>query len=319
MSLHKIGYLFLNNMQAHNVNFAVTPHLTGYSMTSFAGFIHALQRDLNQAGVEVVLKEFFPVIHDNQTSAAGSSQRLVKAMKGDGGLDKPHGLTTKRTNGLLVFSMVIAVYAPTVESDNPFDDIEQGDAMDNAVWQQHAALVERKRLNGGSIRMPTGASQFIPLHDAKGLKKAFQGMRNGFCIQERYDLLQAYDDDERDGLDALLHALALNPDLDESGQPLGRNGKVREKESEPVKRSRAQLGWVVPLSIGFISLEQPAQGRIKGYPHVYAEPAISLAEFVGFKRLVNKAIADNTDWNAAIPFWDYCIAPEQGEYLIRNI
>ncbi len=107
----------------------------------------------------------------------------------------------------------------------------------------------------------------------QNLRKILRLLMPGYVLIERRDLLQHRLAECRDTLDQLLYYLAIHQEVD----------KTDTDEAIQRKGHRAVPGWIVPIAVGYrrlTPLGQVLKQRDSTVPHCFAEPLVTLGQFV---------------------------------------
>ncbi|MBQ1784055.1 MAG: type I-F CRISPR-associated protein Csy2 [Gammaproteobacteria bacterium] len=308
--------LTLPRLWVQNANAVSSPLTWGFPPPSaFAGFVHALQRRLQQEGHALQLEGVGIICHDFEPQTfrpPGHYHQVFRLTRNPLNEKGETAAIVEDGRAHLSVSLVIGVTG----------DYPAGDHKRTEFAKMAMTLASGMRLAGGSV-LPHPSQQagrvFEPEllewpADPEGQAHAFHRLRRqllpGFALVGRDALLAAHRQQlsaQRQqpvtALDALLDLCRLNvePHHQENGDTLW---QVR----------RAQRGWLVPLPVGYAAISllyQPgeAQGvRDRSVPFRFVESLLSLGEWVSPHRITSLQQL----------FWHHQAQPEQGLYRLLN-
>ncbi len=285
--------LRLPHINIHNANALSSPFTIGFpAMTAWLGFTHALQRKLNQQGLDTL--EFVSV-------AVVSHQFDLQTYKGPGdfissivGTGNPLDKTGARSAFIeearchLRVSLVIEV--------DGLDDEDQ-----DALLQQVQHLLAGMKIAGGDI-MGFAEPELSLLDDNSDAERAqlLRKLMPGYVLIERRELMIDAQQQGQDALDALLGYLTVN-----------HHCLQQEDDSVVWSSSRKTSGWIVPVATGFqgiSALGSAKNQRDPDTPHRFAESIVTLGEFVMPHRI--QSLDDM--------LWRYHIDLENNLYLCQQ-
>lgn len=261
--------LIIPHLKVHNANALSSPFTIGFpAMTAWLGAVHALQRKLNEQGIQVTFIGTGVVCHDMDLQTYKGDNDFVHSIVGTGNpLDKTGARSAfiEEARCHLDISLVI-------EFDNI--TIDERDALLQAV---NHLLHAKMKMAGGDIK-----SFEPPLcinskeGDSADLSKVQRKLMPGYVLIERRELMIDAMKQGLDGLDALIDYLAIHHqcEVDESDNVTWRS-KRRTFNGKSV-------GWVVPIATGFHGISEVAQAknqRDADTPHRFAESMVTLGEF----------------------------------------
>lgn len=268
-----MNVLILPHLKIHNANALSSPFTIGFpAMTAWLGFVHALERKLNQAGLsELMLHSAAVVSHrcDVQThkgegdyvySIIGTGNPLepkAEKDKPDGNAVRPSFIEEARCH--LGVSLVI-------EFSGNEEKIQQPD-----FTQQLQAVIATMKVAGGdvlAVGKPVVQSVITEQDTAQVLRK----LMPGYVLIERRDLMIEGMQQGYDALDALLGYLAVNHHCEQL-----------EDQSVVWHSQRKTSGWIVPIATGFQGISKLGEAknqRDPSVPHRFAESVVTLGEFV---------------------------------------
>jgi CRISPR-associated protein Csy2 len=303
----------LPHLYLHNAN-AVSSHMTwGFpAMTAFTGFMHALQRKLQAAGVRVWLDGIGVVCHDAQHMVANGPAYAPKAFRlTRNPVDKSGETAAIVEEGRMhaTVSLVMTVrgedvpHVAGIEAQTFADDL-----METALAM---------RLAGASIGRPHGlASRRARLwvwnsdSQEKVQKRLLRSLLPGFTLISRAPLLASHlkkmrvSNSSATALDALLDLCAVH----HSAEQADTNGKATWTAKKREK------GYLVPIPLGYAAIDtlhgpQSARGaRDPDMPFRFVESVVSMGEWRAPHRL--QQLEDMV--------WRFDARPEAGVYLVAN-
>lgn len=308
--------LTLPRLWVQNANAVSSPLTWGFPAPSaFAGFVHALQRRLQQEGHALQLQGVGIICHDFEPQTIRPPGRYHQVFRLTRNPLNEKGETAaiiEDGRAHLSVSLVIGV-----SGDYPAGDHKRAEFAKMAM-----TLASGMRLAGGSVLPQPNLQVGKRLEpellewpaDPESQSQAFRHLRRqllpGFALVGRDALLAAHRQQlstqrqqEVTALDALLDLcrLSVEPQAQDNGDTLW---QVR----------RAQRGWLVPLPVGYAAISplyQPgeAQGvRDRSVPFRFVESLLSLGEWVSPHRITSLQQL----------FWHHQVQPEQGLYRLLN-
>lgn len=286
------GLILLPRLRVQNVNAISGPLSWGFpSPTAFTGFVHALQRKLQQSGqlsdsfsgVGIICHHFEPQV----SQPAGRRHKVFCLSRNPVGKDGGAPATIEEGRAHMEISLLIGVrdYCSDSEGQYLAEDLQQ------AAYGM--------RLAGGSPLYRPGQRHAASWHPVAGNlnddSATFRRLRRrllpGFALVQRDDLLKTHLAEMRQtapdstALDALLDLSRLNFEpivtpASETGKPATVDWQIRKKP-----------GWLVPLPMGYAGISdlyapgQVANTRDASTPFRFVESLYSLGEWVSPHRL----------------------------------
>lgn len=254
--------LIIPRVQVQNANALSSPFTIGFpAMTAWLGAVHALQRNLQQAGfkslqlesVGVVSHQFDLQTHrhnsDYVTSIIGTGNPLDK----DG--NRPSFIEEARAH--LTASLVIE-----------YTGLDADD-KDNALIQITQLMHGKLKIAGGDI-LAFGKPYFTNTENSADTQKVLRKLMPGYVLLDRRELIQAAMQTGQDALDALIDYLAIHQSC------------TQENEKIEWKSGRKEKGWLVPIAVGFQGVSPIGQAlnqRDADTLHRFAEALVTLGEF----------------------------------------
>lgn len=308
--------LLLPRLRVQNANAISSPLTWGFPPPSaFSGFAHALQRRLNNQGLDLRFGSVGIACHQFEPQTFQPPGRYTQVFNlTRNPLDKDGNTQAIVEEGRTHLEVSLLI---TVSGDDcPLND-EQCAALAAKVLQQ----AEGMRLAGGSI-LPNPQRGKHPARwvdwptNGEGQKSVFAQMRRhlapGFVLVSRAQLLanhtNAMQKERADAtaLDALLDLCALHytPPISNSTDAklaAGEGGDAADVEavydsavvSKDWTVSRRKPGWLVPLPVGYAAISPLyAPGQVKNARDndtlfCFVESVLSLGEWVGPHRIKN--------------------------------
>ncbi|MCB0739225.1 MAG: type I-F CRISPR-associated protein Csy2 [Bacteroidetes bacterium] len=254
--------LILPRINVQNANALSSPFTIGFpAMTAWLGAVHALQRQLQQAGYSTIQFESVGVVsHQFDLQTHRGSGDFVSSIIGTGNpLDKdgnrPSFIEEARAH--LTASLVIEF------SGISADDKE--DVLPVISQLMHAQL----KIAGGDI-LTFEKPYFVNSESASDTQKILRKLMPGYVLLERRELMREAMENGQDALDALIDYLAIH------------HSCTQEGEKVVWQSGRKQKGWLVPIAVGFQGISPLAQAlnqRDAEAPHRFAESVVTLGEF----------------------------------------
>ncbi len=287
--------LILPHIKIHNANALSSPFTIGFpAMTAWLGFTHALERKLNQAGLNDLL------LH---SAAVVSHQCDVQTHKGDGdfvhsiiGTGNPLDKDGSRSAFIEEARCHLDV-SLIIEYTGNEDQTEQQSFIE--LLQK---TITHMKVAGGdvlSLKLP-----MIKAIDEKNEQETAALLRQlmpGYVLIERRDLMVEAMQQGADALDALLSYLTVNHSCEQV-----------ENDTVVWQSQRKAAGWIVPIATGFQGISPLGQAknqRDSSVPHRFAESVVTLGEFVMAHKI--KHIDD--------VLWQYSPDLENDLYLCQQV
>ncbi len=253
--------LLIPNIKIHNANALSSPYTIGFpAMTAWLGFMHALERKLQNTEFEEI--KFTGII--------------VSCLEFD--------LQTYKGKGDYVHS-IIATSNPLDKSGKRPSFIEEARCdMEVTIaiecelglidYEKFSYLIDRKlhtmKVASGDI-LSFKPSQHKEV-DNRNPKELTKYLMPGFCLVNRQDLMKDAMSTGKDAIDALLDYLKVTADVE-----VDQNHKVTRS-----KATKKESGWIVPIAIGYQGISELGllkNTRDEDTPHRFAEGVVTLGEF----------------------------------------
>lgn len=311
------GFLLLPRLRVHNANAIAGPMSWGFpAITAFTGFVHALQRRLNAAGIEIQLKGVGVICHGfelQSSKPAGKHTHVFHLTRNPLNKDGSTASLIEEGRMHLDVSLLVGVES---ELPTPSDEL-------NALAHQCLTQALSMRLAGGSLLPPTHMQAchqpvLWPIYgdereNIKQFKQIKRRLLPGFALVERRELLAAHTQQfqaqhpEADALAALLDCTRLNIDPP--------NPEADADAPDAQWQRRARKGWWVPMPVGYRALSAlydagtVANARDKETPFCFVEAVYSLGEWISPHRVGSEVEL----------LWHYHADPDAGLYLCTNL
>ncbi len=272
--------LIIPHLKVHNANALSSPFTIGFpAMTAWLGAVHALQRKLNEQGIEVKFIGTGVVCHDMDLQTYKGDNDFVHSIIGTGNPLEPKTVKGKPDG--------YAVRSSFIEEARCHLDVSLVIEFDNITLDERDALLQtvnhllhaKMKIAGGDIK-----SFEPPLclnskeGDSADLSKVQRKLMPGYVLIERRELMIDAMEQGLDGLDALIDYLAIHHQCE-----------VDENDSDNVTWSSKRrafkdksVGWVVPIATGFHGISELGEAknqRDADTPHRFAESMVTLGEF----------------------------------------
>lgn len=259
-----MNVLILPHLKIHNANALSSPFTIGFpAMTAWLGFVHALERKLNQAGLsELMLHSAAVVSHRCDVQTHKGEGDFVHSIIGTANpLDKDGSRSAfiEEARCHLDVSLVI-------EWSGNEEQVEQPE-----FTQQLQAVIAMMKVAGGdvvSVGKPSVKSVITEQDTAQVLRQ----LMPGYVLIERRDLMMDAMQQGADAIDALLGYLTVHHHCEQL-----------EDQSVVWHSQRKTSGWIVPIATGFQGISPLGEAknqRDPSVPHRFAESVVTLGEFV---------------------------------------
>lgn len=259
-----MNVLILPHLKIHNANALSSPFTIGFpAMTAWLGFVHALERKLNQAGLsELMLHSAAVVSHRCDVQTHKGEGDFVHSIIGTANpLDKDGSRSAfiEEARCHLDVSLVI-------EWSGNEEQVEQPE-----FTQQLQAVIATMKVAGGdvvSVGKPSVKSVITEQDTAQVLRQ----LMPGYVLIERRDLMMDAMQQGADAIDALLGYLTVHHHCEQL-----------EDQSVVWHSQRKTSGWIVPIATGFQGISPLGEAknqRDPSVPHRFAESVVTLGEFV---------------------------------------
>ncbi len=278
-----IRFLHLPHLRIHNANALSSPFTIGFpAMTAWLGFVHALQRKLNQRGfTDLELISTAIVSHSCDLQTYKGEGDYVASIVGTGNplepkseKDKPDGYAVRpsfieEARCHLDVSLLIEYQSQPSEEER---------FMEPAFITELSQLISTMKIAGGDIiRFDKPETCTVDDTDEREARKLIRSLMPGYVLIERRDLMEDAMEDGADALNAMLGYLTINHTCEKT------------ENDQIIWRSQRKVpGWIIPIAIGFHGISELGQAknqRDSTVLHCFAESVVTLGEFVMAHRI----------------------------------
>lgn len=278
-----IRFLHLPHLRIHNANALSSPFTIGFpAMTAWLGFVHALQRKLNQRGfTDLELISTAIVSHSCDLQTYKGEGDYVASIVGTGNplepkseKDKPDGYAVRpsfieEARCHLDVSLLIEYQSQPSEEER---------FMEPAFITELSQLISTMKIAGGDIiRFDKPETCTVDDMDEREARKLIRSLMPGYVLIERRDLMEDAMKDGADALNAMLGYLTINHTCEKT------------ENDQIIWRSQRKVpGWIIPIAIGFHGISELGQAknqRDSTVLHCFAESVVTLGEFVMAHRI----------------------------------
>ncbi|EGR0142231.1 type I-F CRISPR-associated protein Csy2 [Vibrio cholerae] len=259
-----MNVLILPHLKIHNANALSSPFTIGFpAMTAWLGFVHALERKLNQAGLsELMLHSAAVVSHRCDVQTHKGEGDYVYSIIGTGNpLDKDGSRSAfiEEARCHLDVSLVI-------EWSGNEDQVQQPE-----FTLQLQAVIATMKVAGGDV-LSFGKPSVKSVITQEDTAQVLRQLMPGYVLIERRDLMIDAMQQGDDAIDALLGYLTVDHHCEQL-----------EDQSVVWHSQRKTSGWIVPIATGFQGISPLGEAknqRDPSVPHRFAESVVTLGEFV---------------------------------------
>lgn len=259
-----MNVLILPHLKIHNANALSSPFTIGFpAMTAWLGFVHALERKLNQAGLsELMLHSAVVVSHRCDVQTHKGEGDFVYSIIGTGNpLDKDGSRSAfiEEARCHLDVSLVI-------EWSGNDEELQQPD-----FTQQLQAVIATMKVAGGDV-LSVGEPSIKSVITEQDTAQVLRQLMPGYVLIERRDLIIDAMQQGADAIDALLEYLTVHHHCEQL-----------EDQSVVWHSQRKTSGWIVPIATGFQGISPLGEAKNQRdplVPHRFAESVVTLGEFV---------------------------------------
>ncbi|MDE1233990.1 type I-F CRISPR-associated protein Csy2 [Vibrio aestuarianus] len=266
-----MNVLILPHLKIHNANALSSPFTIGFpAMTAWLGFVHALERKLNQAGLsDLMLHSAAVVSHRCDVQTHKGEGDFVHSIIGTGNpLDKDGSRSAfiEEARCHLDVSLVI-------EWSGNEDQVQQPD-----FTEQLQAVIATMKVAGGDV-LAVGKPSVKSVITEDDTGRVLRQLMPGYVLIERRDLMIDAMQQGDDAIDALLGYLTVHHHCEQL-----------EEQSVIWHSQRKTSGWIVPIATGFQGISPLGEAknqRDPSVPHRFAESVVTLGEFVMAHKIKN--------------------------------
>lgn len=251
-----IRFLHLPHLRIHNANALSSPFTIGFpAMTAWLGFVHALQRKLNQRGfTDLELISTAIVSHSCDLQTYKGEGDYVASIVGTGNplepkseKDKPDGYAVRpsfieEARCHLDVSLLIEYQSQPSEEER---------FMEPAFITELSQLISTMKIAGGDIiRFDKPETCTVDDTDEREARKLIRSLMPGYVLIERRDLMEDAMKDGADALNAMLGYLTINHTCEKT------------ENDQIIWRSQRKVpGWIIPIAIGFHGISELGQAK----------------------------------------------------------
>ena len=287
--------LILPHIKIHNANALSSPFTIGFpAMTAWLGFTHALERKLNQAGLnDLLLHSAAVVSHQCDVQTHKGDGDFVHSIIGTGNpLDKDGSRSAfiEEARCHLDVSLIIEYKGNEVQTE------QQG-----FIERLQQIIASMKVAGGDVLSLQKPFIKLVNENDEQETTRLMCQLMPGYVLIERRDLMVEAMQQGADALDALLSYLTVNHSCEQV-----------ENDTVVWQSQRKAAGWIVPIATGFQGISPLGQAknqRDSSVPHRFAESVVTLGEFVMAHKI--KHIDD--------VLWQYSPDLENDLYLCQQV
>lgn len=287
--------LILPHIKIHNANALSSPFTIGFpAMTAWLGFTHALERKLNQAGLnDLMLHSAAVVSHQCDVQTHKGDGDFVHSIVGTGNpLDKDGSRSAfiEEARCHLDVSLVIEYKGNEVQTE-----------QEGFIERLQQIIANMKVAGGDVLSLEQPFIKSVNENNELETTKLMCQLMPGYVLIERRDLMVESMQQGTDALDALLSYLTVNHSCEQL-----------ENETVVWQSQRKAAGWIVPIATGFQGISPLGQAknqRDSSVPHRFAESVVTLGEFVMAHKI--KHLDDM--------LWQYAPDLENDLYLCQQV
>ncbi|EOX3412758.1 type I-F CRISPR-associated protein Csy2 [Vibrio cholerae] len=259
-----MNVLILPHLKIHNANALSSPFTIGFpAMTAWLGFVHALERKLNQAGLsDLMLHSAAVVSHRCDLQTHKGEGDFVHSIIGTANpLDKDGSRSAfiEEARCHLDVSLVI-------EWSGNEDQVQQPE-----FTQQLQAVIAAMKVAGGDL-LTVGKPSIKSVITEENTAQVLRQLMPGYVLIERRDLMIDAMQQGADAIDALLGYLTVHHHCEQF-----------EDQSVVWHSQRKASGWIVPIATGFQGISPLGEAKNQrdlSVLHRFAESVVTLGEFV---------------------------------------
>lgn len=272
-----MNLLCLERIKIQNANALSSPYTIGFpSMSAWLGFMHALQRKLNQAGlIGLELDSIGVISHQfNLHTYKGEGDFVSSIIATGNPLDKdgsrPAFIEAARCD--LTVSLLIEFYLE--DSNNTVLNEDAIKIINNIIPTMKIAsgdVIQFVKLDVNKNIYYLEGRESDEDYISKMTNKITRSLMPGYALIERRDLMKIeMQENQCDALDAVLNYLAVE------------HKSEIENDNVNWNISKKTEGWIVPISIGFQGITELKNAKDQRDPdilHCFAESVLTLGEF----------------------------------------
>lgn len=265
-------FLLISHLDVQNANALSSPFTIGVpAMTACLGFMHALQRHLNQQGHDIILEKLAISYHDFALQTYRGkhdfhSSIIATANPLDKNGNRPAFIEEARCH--LNASLLIEL--------NHYREKEKTELLDKIQ-----NLLAKMKFAGGDI-LSVKNCEILKFNEDKDedeqLKPILNKLMLGSILIERRELLRQANENGQDSLTAMLDYLKVYHQAS-----LDKDDKVHWQTARKHDENGQSLGWLVPIAVGFSGISTLGKVKLQrdnDTPHRFAESVLTLGEFI---------------------------------------
>ena len=261
--------LLLPHIHVHNANALSSPYTIGFpAMTAWLGCVHALQRKLNQKGIDILFDGVAVVSHRFDLQTYRGENDFVSSIVGTGNpLDKSGARSAFIEEARCHMDVSLVIELSGFSKDN------EDELLNQVVHLLNAQL----KVAGGDIKT-FDSPKIITLEEGNDadFAKLTRKLMPGYVIVERRELMIEGMKESQDATDALIDYLAIHHHCEKN-----ENGVVTWHKQRKTFNGKS-TGWVVPIATGFQGVSDISPAKNQRDPekeHRFAESVVTLGEF----------------------------------------
>jgi CRISPR-associated protein Csy2 len=257
--------LLIPHLKIQNANALSSPYTIGFpAMTAWLGAVHALQRKLNNQGIDSLKFVATGVIsHSCDLQTHKGAGDYVHSIIGTGNpLDKTGSRSAFIEEARCHLDVSLVVEYSGVEKDVEQPFLEK---------ITHLLYSQMKIAGGDILSFKPPVTLNVEEGNDTDLRKLTRKLMPGYAIVERRELLVDAMEKGQDAMDALLDYLAVHHSCEQA-----------ESGDFTWVSKRKTAGWIVPIATGFHGITDLAKAknqRDENTPHRFAESIVTLGEF----------------------------------------
>lgn len=272
-----MNVLILPHLRIHNANALSSPFTIGFpAMTAWLGFVHALERKLNQAGLsDLMLHSAAVVSHrcDVQThKGEGDFVNSILGTRNPSVFDEQY---KKKYGSSYQSKFEAPLTSPSfIEEARCHLDVSlviEWSGNDEKVQhpgfiQQLQGVIATMKVAGGDV-LSVGMSSVKSVITEEDTTQVLRQLMPGYVLIERRDLMIDAMQQGADAIDALLGYLTVHHYCEQL-----------EDQSVVWHSQRKTKGWIVPIATGFQGISPLGEAknqRDPSVPHRFAESVVT--------------------------------------------
>jgi CRISPR-associated protein Csy2 len=261
--------LLLPHLCIHNANALSSPFTIGFpAMTAWLGATHALQRKLNEQGIDIAISATGVISHHMDLQTYRGSNDFVASIVGTGNpLDKTGARSSFIEEARCHLDVSLLAELQGV-----------GQEQDDAIKERIAQLLNSSmKMAGGDIQSFKPPEIYVIEENNKtDLGRLARRLMPGYALIERRDLMIEAMEHGQDAMDALIDYVAIHHSCEQVDED-----QVIWKSRRKTQADRP-AGWIVPIATGFHGISELGDAknqRDSDTPHRFAESLVTLGEF----------------------------------------